>query len=197
MRQCLICLPLLLALSGCQALPFARELEATMLVQVLGVDWSEDSVTLTAASDPQDGSGDANASVLAAAGETLEQAIAAWIGAGEEYVSLTHVAQLVIGAGTDLRTVLEAALAEPALGQGATVWVSTGATAQELLEAVDGGAKRLSSVQLNAGVEPVTVLQALMRLEEDGQVIVPSLTVTEETLEPSGYTLITEEEHGE
>lgn len=168
-----------------------------MLVQVLGVDWSEESVTLTAASDPREGSGDAAISVLAAAGETLEQAKDALIGAGEEYVSLTHVAQLVVGEGTCLRTVLEAALAEPALGQGATVWVSVSATAQQLLEAVEGGAKRLSSIQLNAGIEPVTVLQALMRLEEDGQVMVPSLTVTGETLEPSGYALITEGEHGE
>ena len=197
MRRCLICLPLLLVLSGCQALPFARELEATMLVQVLGVDWSEESVALTAASDPREGSGDAAASILSASGETLEQAKAALIGAGEEYVSLTHVAQLVVGEGTCLRTVLEAALAEPALGQGATVWVAVSATAQELLEAVEGGAKRLSSIQLNAGIEPVTVLQALMRLEEDGQVMLPSLTVAGETLEPSGHALITEGEHGE
>lgn len=197
MRRCLICLPLLFVLGGCQALPFARELEATMLVQVLGVDWTEESITLTAASDPREGSGDAEASVLSAKGETLEQAKAALIGAGEEYVSLTHVAQLVVGEDTCLRTVLEAALAEPALGQGASVWVAASATAQELLEAVGGGAKRLSSIQLNAGVKPVTVLQALMRLEEDGQVRLPSLTVTGETLEPSGYTVITEGEHGE
>lgn len=35
----LLCLLAFLPLTGCEALPFARELEATMLVQVLGVDW--------------------------------------------------------------------------------------------------------------------------------------------------------------
>ena len=40
MKRCLLCTLLMLCLSGCQVLPFARELESTMLVQVLGVDWT-------------------------------------------------------------------------------------------------------------------------------------------------------------
>ena len=42
MKRILFCLLACLLLTGCEALPFARELESTMLVQVLGVDWTRD-----------------------------------------------------------------------------------------------------------------------------------------------------------
>lgn len=196
MRRVVICLLLLLPLTGCEALPFARELEATMLVQVLGVDWTDDGVTLTAASDPSEGSGDAEASVLSGAGADLEEAKAALKAAGEEYVSLTHVTQLVLGAGTDLPAVLEAALEEPALGQSATVWLAADGTAKELLEGAGGGAKRLSSLELNAGAPSVTVLRSLMYLGEDGRVELPVLTLEGETLALAGTRLIREEAYG-
>ena len=179
MKRVLICLFACLMLSGCEALPFARELESTMLVQVLGVDWSESGVVLTAASDPGAGGGTA---VLSASGRTLQEAKAALKGAGEEFVSLTHVAQIVLGADSNHRAVLEAALEDPALGQGATVWLTDSGTAKNLLESVEGGAKRLSSVELNSGVQPVTVLRCLMNLEEAGRVELPVLAVEENTL---------------
>ena len=68
MRRALICLLALLPLTGCEALPFARELEDTMLVQVLGVDWTDDGVTLTGASDPGEGGGSDGTSLLSASG---------------------------------------------------------------------------------------------------------------------------------
>lgn len=193
MRRVWIILLALLPLAGCEAMPFARELEATMLVQVLGVDWTDDGVTLTAASDPGEGSGDAKVSVLSASGANLEEAKAALKGAGEEYVSLTHVTQLVLGADTDLPAVLEAALEEPALGQSATVWLAADGTAKELLEGAGGGAKRLSSIELNAGGPSVTVLRSLMRLEEDGQVELPVLELEGKTLTLAGTIWIREE----
>ena len=196
MKRALLCLLLLLPLTGCEALPFARELEATMLIQVLGVDWTDEGVTLTAASDPGQGGGDPETSLLSAAGEDLAQAEAALKGMGEEYVSLTHVTQLVLGAETDLFCVLEAALQEPALGQGATVWLAAEGTAQDLLTGAGGGAKRLSSIELNAGVTSVTVLQSLMRLEETGQVELPLLGLEEETLVTAGTKLIRGDAHG-
>lgn len=196
MKRALILLLAFLPLAGCEALPFARELEATMLVQVLGVDWTHDGVTLTAASDPGEGSGDAKASVLSGSGRDLEEAKAALKGAGEEYVSLTHVTQLVLGADTDLPAVLEAALEEPALGQSATVWLAAEGTARELLEGAGGGAKRLSSIELNAGAPSVTVLQSLMRLEEDGRVELPMLALEEETLALAGTVQIREDVNG-
>lgn len=196
MKRMLLCLLALLPLTGCEALPFARELEATMVVQVLGVDWSDDGVILTAVSDPGEGSEDTKAEVLSGAGRDLAEAEAALKSAGEEYVSLTHVTLLVLGADSDLPAVLEAALEEPALGQGATVWMAADGTAKELLEGAGGGAKRLSSIELNTGVTPVTVLQGLMRLEEDGRVELPALNLEEEILMPAGTKLIQEEVHG-
>lgn len=196
MRRILLCLLAFLPLVGCEALPFARELEATMLVQVLGVDWTDRGVTLTAASDPGTGSGDAKAAVLSASGSDLNEAKAALKGAGEEYVSLTHVTQLVLGEDSDLSAVLEAALVEPALGQSATVWLVSEGSAKALLEGAGGGAKRLSSIELNAGVKPVTVLQSLMHLKEDGQVKLPTLRQEEESLTVAGCKLIREEVNG-
>lgn len=196
MKRMLLCLLALLPLTGCEMLPFARELEATMVVQVLGVDWTDDGVILTAVSDPGEGSEDTKAEVLSGAGRDLAEAEAALKSAGEEYVSLTHVTQLVLGADSDLPAVLEAALEEPALGQGATVWMAADGTAKELLEGAGGGAKRLSSIELNTGVTPVTVLQGLMRLEEDGRVELPALNLEEEILMPAGTKLIQEEVHG-
>lgn len=197
MRRVLLCLLALLSLTGCEALPFARELEATMLVQVLGVDWTDQGITLTAASDPGTGSG-GDVSVLSASGRNLEEAKAALQGKGEEYVSLTHVTQIVLGADSDLDAVLEAALKEPALGQSATVWLADKGTAKDLLEGAGGGAKRLSSIELNAGLTPATVLQSLMYLEEDGRVELPVLTLEEETLNPAGTVVKKKQEefHG-
>ena len=190
MKRVLFCLLLFLPLTGCSMVPYAHELESTMLVQVLCVDWSGDEVVLTAVSDPDTGSADTSTAVLSASGKTLEKAKAALQGAGEEYVSLTHVTQLVVGAGSDLSVVLEAALMEPALGQGATVWLARSGTAQGLLTRAKGGARRLSAIELNTGIEPVTVLQGLMRLEQQGRVELPMLELKEETLLPAGNKVI-------
>lgn len=195
MKRCLLCAVLCLCLCGCEAMPFARELEATMLVQVLGVDWTPERVVVTAASDPKQGNENATA-VLSATGNNIDQAQNNLDGAGEEYVSFTHVAQLVLGADTPVRVILEAAMEEPTLGQGATVWVVEDGSAMELLKAVDGGARRLSSIQLNGGVESVTVLQALMRLEEHGQIALPRLTLKEKQMVLGDTIIIKEEAHG-
>lgn len=193
MRRVLLCLVSCLLLTGCEALPFARELESTMLVQVLGVDWTEEGVVLTAASDPGAGGGTA---LISASGGNLEEARQALKGAGEEYVSLTHVTQLVLGADSDYQAVLEAALSEPTMGQNATVWLAENTSARELLESVDGGAKRLSSIELNSGVKPVTVLQSLMRLMEKGQAELPVLGMEENTLVWTKTETVREEIHG-
>ncbi len=182
MRRVLVCLMTFLLATGCESISSAKELEATMLVQVLGVDWVDDKVVLTAASDPGTGSGGAKTAVLSAEGKELEEAKKELEAAGEERVALTHVAQIVLGEGTKLSKVLDAALNDSALGQGATVWVSEKGTAEVLLKAVDGGAKRLASIEINTGVKPVTVLQSMMRLEEQGWVDLPVLQREKDTL---------------
>lgn len=197
MKKGLFLLPILLLLTGCEMLPFARELESTMLVQVLGVDWTQGEVTLTGASDSGAGSTTGDATVLSASGATLDEAKTALKGMGEEYVSLTHVAQLVLGAQTNLATVLSAALEEPALGQSATVWFCETGSAQALMDKVGGGAKRLSSIELNSNVQPVTVLQSMMQLKEQGWVELPVLRSEVETLVPAGTRLVWEAENEE
>ncbi len=183
-------LPLCLLLSGCDVLPYPRELESTMLIGVLGVDWGE-NVILTAAETVEERE---QGRVLTASGETLEAGKAALKRKGEEYVALTHVTQLVVGEGSDLRAVLEGALAEREIGQTATVWLSEKGSAQALLTAVGGGAKRLSSMELNYGLEVPTVLEALARLEEQKEVRLPALIVDGGTLELGGEVLWKEEE---
>lgn len=189
MKHMMVCLLACLCLTGCEMLPFARELESTMLVQVLGVDQSGGEVVLTGASDP----GGGQAPVLSAAGPDLEQAKAALKAAGEEYVALTHVTQLVLGAETDLQKVLEAVLEESSLGQSATVWLTEEGTARELMGQVDGGAKRLSSIELNGPVKPVTVLQSVAGLEERGRVTLPVIGIREDVLVPVGTREILED----
>ena len=189
MKRILIWLPVLLCLTGCEMLPFARELESTMLVQVLGVDWVDSGVTLTGADDPGSGEG----SVLSASGRTMEEAERNLKGAGEQYVSLTHVTQLVLGAQTDLAAVLAAALEKNELSQSATVWIAREGTAQELMETVGGGGRRLSSIELNSDAQSVTVLQSLMRLNEQGEVELPLLTREGETLVYAGVRRFAEE----
>ena len=188
MKRIWICLPILLGLAGCEMLPFARELESTMLVQVLGVDWTQDGITLTGADDPGTGEG----GVLSASGKTMKEAEKNLKGMGEQYVSLTHVTQLVLGAQTDLAQVLASALEKNELGQSATVWIAREGTAKELMESVGGGGKRLSSIELNSDAEPVTVLQSLMRLSEWGRVELPVLAAEGETLVYAGVRCLME-----
>lgn len=193
MKRVMVCLLAFLPLLGCEALPFARELEDTMLVQVLGVDWTEDGVTLTAARDAGTGGADTGETVLSASGATMEEAKEALKAAGEEYVSLTHVTQLVLGAQTELASVLDAALREAALSQSATVWVASNGAAKELLERVNGGAKRLSSIELNGSAEPVSVLKATIRMKDAGQVTLPVLSAEGEELSLAGTKTVREE----
>lgn len=192
MRRVMLCLLVCMLLTGCEPLPFARELESTMLVQVLGVDWTEKEVVLTAASDPGAGGGTA---VLSASGQNFQAAKEALKGAGEQFVSLTHVTQIVLGENCEHVAVLEAALREPVLGQNATVWLAEEGTAKNLMAAVNGGARRLSSIELNGGANPVTVLKSLMNLRQNGRVELPVLSIEKETLEWSGMETIQEEVH--
>ncbi len=179
-------LPLCLLLAGCDVLPYPRELEDTMLVRVLGVDWSEEEVALLAAAQPEGGE---QAEVLTVFGTSWTESREKLKQAGEEYVALTHVTQLVAGRESDMRAVLEAALAEREVGQTATVWMAREGTAQSLLEQVKGGAKRLTSIELNGGWKAPTVLEALAQLEEEGQVNLPMLAVEHGILEAVGTVI--------
>lgn len=185
MKRIFACLLACLLLTGCDVLPYPRELEDTMLVRVLGIDWNEWGVTLTAADAPTEGE-EKTATLLTVTAPTFEESRLALKQAGEEYVALTHVTQLIVGADSNLRAVLEAALAEREVGQTATVWLAHGTTAQALMESAGGGAKRLTSLELNAGLEVRTVLGALAELEHGHAVVLPALTAEQTVLEPVG-----------
>jgi len=179
MKRLLICLPLLL-LCGCEVLPYPRELESTVLVRVLGVDLVGDGLILTAADIPGEGK---EVTLLSAEGKDFEEGVQKLKEAGEEYVALTHVTQIVVGEGSDLRPVMEGALLQREVGQSATVWRAKG-RARTLMEGVNGGAKRLTSLELNtAGLSTATVLEVLAKLEEGDKVELPCLEEKEGILE--------------
>lgn len=187
-----LCVLLCAVLAGCETLPYPRELEDTMLVRVLGVDWTAEEVALTAASIPQEG--EEVEELLAVRAPRAEESHQKLKEAGEEYVALTHVTQIIVGEGSDLRAILEGALEGREVGQTATVWLCREGTAQELMEAVGGGARRLTSIELNTkGLDAMTVLDALAELERTHQVALPALAVEEERLECVGTKLWKEE----
>lgn len=184
----LLLLPLL---TGCDVLPYPRELESTLLVGILGVDWG-DRVTLTAAEVVTEKE---ESKLLTASSSTMEEGRESLKRAGEEYLSLTHVTQIIVGEGSDLRSVLEGILTEREVGQTATVWLTQESSAQGMMESVGGGAKRLNSMELNYGLEVPTVLEALVQLEEKGEVTLPVLVQKDGTLELAGTYLWKEGEH--
>ena len=181
------------ALTGCETLPYPRELEDTMLVRVLGVDWTAEEVVLTAASIPEEGEEDER--LLAVRASDAKESHRKLKEAGEEYVALTHVTQIVVGEGSDLRAVLEGALEGREVGQTATVWLCREGTALELMEAVEGGARRLTSIELNTrGLTAMTVLDALAELERTHQAALPALAAEKGRLEWVGTKLWKEEQ---
>lgn len=187
-----LCLLLCTALTGCEVLPYPRELEDTMLVRVLGVDWTAAEVILTAASIPQEG--EEGEELLTVGAPDAQQSHQKLKEAGEEYVALTHVTQIIVGEGSDLRSVLEGALEGREVGQTATVWLCQTGTAHELMQAVGGGARRLTSIELNTeGLTAMTVLDALAELERAHQVALPALAVEEGRLNWVGTKLWKEE----
>lgn len=187
-----LCALLCAALAGCETLPYPRELEDTMLVRVLGVDWSAEEVALTAASLPREG--EETEELLCVRAPGAEESHQRLKEAGEEYVALTHVTQIVVGEGSDLRAVLEGALEGREVGQTATVWLCREGTALDLMQAVGGGARRLTSIELNTrDLDAVTVLDALAELERTHRVALPALAVEEGRLEWVGVRLWKEE----
>lgn len=182
-----------LLLCGCEALPYPRELEETMLVRVLGVDSGAEGVTLTAADLP--GEGETDGALRLATGENLAQSRQRLKETGEESMTLTHVTQVIVGAEGELSELLEALLFDREVGQTATVWLAE-TEARPLMEQVGGGAKRLSSIELNTeGLKTRTILEALAALTEDGEVALPLLAEEEGTLIVAGERIWKEGQH--
>ena len=160
----------------CLALRAGRELEGVELIQTLGIDRAEDTggILLAAATDGGEGE------VFRAAGADviLAQENLRWV--GTRRLELTHVTHLVLGADAPLAEVLEQEVTHRKSGYGARVWLAEGSSAGELLEAGDDPTGRLGSLEQNAGVEAPTILEALSRLREEGEVRLPNLRLGED-----------------
>ncbi|MBP1737575.1 MAG: spore gernimation protein GerC [Oscillospiraceae bacterium] len=189
MKRLAVCLAGCLLLSGCGGLPQAREPEDTVLMRILGVDETDHGVTLTAASAAQS---DKEPVVLSVTADTAENAMVALEGAGEGYVSLVYVTQIILGADTPVETVLTRVMGEKRMGQTATVWMTASGTAQELIEQTQGSADRLTSIEQNTDVTALTVLEASAELFETKEIMLPVLAVEDKKLVAAGYSVVRE-----
>lgn len=166
-----------------------REPEATLLARVLGVDYAPGAVTVTAvATDPAGGEADV---LLTASGDTLAQAMDALPTAGESWLALTHVTQLVLGDRADLEEVLTYVMNSAQMDDTATVWCAP-VPAAGLLEECGGGVDRLTVLEQKEEVDTVTVAQALEYWREGGEVALPALAWQGDTLEAAGVLLFSE-----
>lgn len=169
-----------LLLAGCG--PTAREPDELALVQVLGLDGAG-PVELTAVCG---GANDKNESRGACAGENFCQALALLPWSGEQELSLTSVAYLVIGPDADLEGALLDVLEDEELGASATIWLAQEGASAALARCVDPA----SDLELLAhrGVGAPTVVQALAALCTDGWVDLPQVGVEGDRLVWQGET---------
>ena len=184
-----LCFTLVACLSGCSAAGAeSRELEGTVLVQVLGVDAWGSGVALTAAG----ADGEEETAVECVRAGSLEEAFAALPAAGEKRLSLTSVAHLLVGDGVELEKVLEYVLNDPDMSYMAEVWAVNGFAGAVMEELEDGGIGRLGLLKSEGGI---TVKTALAELLEGGTAL-PALAVKDGQLEPAGTLYIEVEVRG-
>lgn len=178
----LIAVSLLLAgLTACSG----RELTNVTLIQTLGVD-GMDPVALTAVGDEEK-----DPALYRVLGQDVAQAQEGLKALGETRLEVTHVAQLVLGPEADLEETLWQEVTHRKSGYGATVWlVSDGTTAGELLSTARDPARRLKSLEENAGVRAPTILEALSALTRTGDTTLPVLAALGEELQVVGYRTV-------
>ena len=209
-------LGLCLALTGCAALPYAHEIDQTVLVEALGVDaGAEGAVVLTAASAGRagtEGSAPEAPLVLTAQAETVAAACARVQGWGERYVFFGDVEQVLVGealAREGLEDLLGHMARDPYLRLEAGLWVVKGGTAADPLfdAAQAGGAPgRLTALEQDAellgGPLARTAREALADLLDGGSTLLPALerrpagegqgAEGDHLLAPAGYALLRE-----
>lgn len=170
----------LLILSSCTSAGAAgREPEDTVLVQVVGVDVDGRGIVVTAAGRDRE-----ETAVVSASGGSLEEAFTALPTAGDRYLSLTNVTQVLVGDGVDVAAVLRYVLDDPDMSYMAKVWAVSyaGGVMEELKEQ---GLERFQILE-EGGAETVTVKAALAELLEGKQTALPSLSMGRTGLEVVG-----------
>lgn len=182
---------LCLSVGGCAALPYAHEIEKTVLMGVLGVDVSEetpDGVAVTAASGARAGAGDSPGQapvILAAQAQTVASACAVMQSFGSEYIFFGDVEQVLVGEGETVRglePLLSHMARDPELRLEAQLWVVKGGSAADALFAVSegGGAPdRLAALERDAELisapRPFTARETLVDLLDNGCTLLPAL----------------------
>jgi len=203
MRVCSLLLTMVLFLSGCQALPRAREMGDMALLRTMGVDRGEEGITVTASTGPRaqglQGQ-EESAQSLSAPGGSLSSACLALQSKGEDYVFFGYVDQLLLGeemARQDVRPTLDYFARDTELGLGARLWVIRGSTAAAAVESGGeaGVDDRLEALQTDAeqGVTALsrTAGEVYTDLLEWGSAYVPALSAAEGgDLQPAGYAII-------
>lgn len=173
-----------LLLTGCSALPYAHQIDKTVLMEVLGVDAGEEGrVTVTAASGVRPG--DQEPLVLSAQAGTISAACSGMGERGEDFVFFGDVEQVLVGeeeAMGGLEPLLTHMANDPELRLEAELWVVKEAAAADLLLEAGKGESlpdRLSAMSRNAellgGPRPQMARSALTDLLENGATLLPVL----------------------
>lgn len=186
-------------LSGCGvgvSLPYAREIEGTAFVRVLGVDVSGDRAAALAVTAAAEEAGAPEPVVFGGSADTLSAAVLSLETEGTGEVSLAYVGQLLLGEGAAQRGAAEAinyALQDGTIGLDATVWVVRGGAAADAVAGTPYVSERLQAIETDAGIGGVPFFRSIKEtaasLAAKRCAFVPALTVRESTLVPAGYAI--------
>lgn len=182
------------ALAGCaplDALPYAYEIEDTVLLRTLGVDvgtQSLDGVGVTASSGERPAVGDSPGQagvVLSAQADTVSAARTMMQSYGKDELFFGDVEQVVVGEGLAQRgldDLLALMARDPELRLEARLWVVRGGSASDVLfggEESGGVDDRLDAMESNAdqgaATLPRTAREALVDLARSGTTFLPAL----------------------
>jgi len=182
------------ALAGCaplDALPYAYEIEDTVLLRTLGVDVATqrlDGVAVTASSGERPAVGDSPGQagvVLSAQADTVSAARTMMQSYGKDELFFGDVEQVVVGEGLAQRgldDLLALMARDPELRLEARLWVVRGGSASDVLfGGGEGGGvdDRLDAMEADAGQRsanlPRTAREALVDLARSGTTFLPAL----------------------
>lgn len=163
----------------------SRELTDVTLIQTLGVD-GQTPVTLTAVGDGEE------PEYYESMGLDVPQAQEALKERGRTRLEVTHVAQLVLGPEAAVEETVWQEVTHRKSGYGATLWLTDGIQAGELLRKAADPVGRLKSMEKNGGVAAPTLLEALSDLTRSGQTVLPVLGLEGDELRVVGWRGIKE-----
>lgn len=205
MRGLCVLAALCLLLSGCDSLPYPREMGDMALLRTMGVDRDGDALVVTASTGPRarglQGEGMPSL-VLSARQQSLSAACLAMQGLSDNYVFFGYVDQLLLGeelASQGIVPVLDYFARDVELGLGARLWLVKGETAGEVVRAggEQGVDSRLTTLQadgeMGAALMTRTAGEVFSDLLEWGCAYAPALsagTGEESPLMERGYGIL-------